>query len=763
MTDPEILIQIPHSTSDIRHSEDPERDVATREERPTVEPPPQPTPPQDRIAASTRFFSALQVAQALSAMGRTCTKKTVQRHASKGQWPSRANGNRTEYLPPADIAQACNELFPPFDSEFRTPNSALRISFADITDSVQRSKILVRESAVLLYHKLVKQGFGKEYSLHSAIMHAYREAAKVGLSVGSASPEGPSFSCSSNTLRSWIKLYAAHGLNGLVEQKQGACGRKSAISLLDPEDVIEIRNKGRALACDFGQGGTPNAARAARELSADPSLPHALRNHLHGAHASKSHVTPSVRELITPDAVTTGLVQIGDKHRRLSLSPFTPGDWSQVKAMDVVTADDMTANVYVWVEWPNEKGWLLIRPQILAALDCGTLMWINIRAIIRPKGQYNKDDVWGLVGDLLDHQGKPGAFLFEGGTWQSNVVKGHKTGLDDDSRFGGLQSLGIKLFRSFQPRSKPIEMAFNQLQYAADNCKGYCGREEKNDCPEAVKRAQYLCESGKAHPREFFLHLSQYTTHIETQMQLLNTERNDGQILRGKGETPADAWLATLDPSIDRKIPDNAKWMYRAAYNIETVRANGVCVTVKSGKYAVRYWYDNREALQPIIGRRVAVFWNDYDPDADAVILLLDKKNGLDGFHCVAPRIANIGRFNASKEQLRAEAQRKALSAQLARTESRALAPHLQRGNVSDRGTSRPAAAARGGIPSHGGEGQGEGGLSSRVSAEITGAADRHARKTKTRHNIAREIDNVEVTEDMIRAGTRRTEEDFEL
>jgi hypothetical protein len=402
-------------------------------------------------------------------------------------------------------------------------------------------------------------------------------------------------------------------------------------------------------------------------------------------------------------------------------------------------------------------------PNPFAALDCGTLSWLNLRAIIRTKGQYNKDDVWGLVGDVLDRHGKPGAFLFEGGTWRSNIVKGHKTGLEDDTRFGGLESLGIKLFHSRLPRSKPIETAYNQLQHAADACKGYCGREEKNDCPEAVKRAKYLCESGQAHPRDFFLHVTEYANHLEQVHASAQQRAQRRHHSPRQRRNPRPRLARTLDPSIDRKIPDNAKWMYRAAYNIETVRANGVCVTVKSGKYAVRYWYDNREALQPIIGRRVAVFWNDYDPDADAVILLLDKKNGLDGFHCVAPRIANIGRFNASKEQLRAEAQRKALSAQLARTESRALAPHLQRGNVSDRGTSRPAAAARGGIPSHGGEGQGEGGLSSRVSAEITGAADRHARKTKTRHNIAREIDNVEVTEDMIRAGTRRTEEDFEL
>src|SRR4051812_42481447 len=109
----------------------------------------------------------------------------------------------------------------------------------------------------------------------------------------------------------------------------------------------------------------------------------------------------------------------------------------------------------------------------------------------------------------------------------------------------------------------------------------------------------------------------------------------------GEGQGEGGLSRAATDPraGIGLPIPDSSKWFYRAAYNIETVRANGVCVRVKSGKYAIQYWYDNREALQPIIGRKVAVFWNDYDPDTDAVILLIGKNGELEGFHCIAPRI----------------------------------------------------------------------------------------------------------------------------
>jgi len=133
--------------------------------------------------------------------------------------------------------------------------------------------------------------------------------------------------------------------------------------------------------------------------------------------------------------------------------------------------------------------------------------------------------------------------------------------------------------------------------------------------------------------------------------------------------------------------------MYRASYRVLGVTRNGVRISVGSGKYQTNYTYSNPEALEIHRGRRVVAFWNDYDPDTDAVIYTL--RNGQpDKFICVASRVQDIPRLGASQDQLSAEAARKKLHMQHARTQRESLAPFLQR---KER-VIAPEAMARGGL-----------------------------------------------------------------
>jgi hypothetical protein len=419
----------------------------------------------------------------------------------------------------------------------------------------------------------------------------------------------------------------------------------------------------------------------------NPTVGGPARQWLHGDRASKSSVPPSVRAAMRVPELATRLIQIGPKAAKLD-GPFTECryDDSDIRA---ITADDMTANVYVWTPWPNEQGWLLIRPQILAVLNVGTLAWLNFRAIIRPKGQYNKDDVWGLLGDYFDQYGRhvdaagevDQIAVLEGGTWQSNVVIGEKTGESDEARFAGLRSLGVKVIHTRTPRGKVIETAFNTLQHAADNCRGFCGRMEMKDCPEIVRKQLAQVKSGAAHPREFFLNLEEYSNHLAGVMAALNNERSDGKILRGR--SPWEAWNEiTAQREQFIAFPDEAKWRYRAAWRICEVTRNGVRITVGSGKFQTAYTYTNPEALEPMRGARVAVYWNDTNPDTDAVIYSVSGGKP-HKFICVASRLAELRRFGTSAEELQAEAARKKLSMQLATTHQKSLAPYLQRGGGS--------------------------------------------------------------------------------
>lgn len=639
------------------------------------------------------WFSARDIARALGT-----NKKRVHRAAEREAWPQRTTGNRLEYCPPALIAEMV--IASPSDSSLKEQHAPL-VRFTDLAHSDdQRQAVLMREEAVKLLQGNLH--LGKEIALQQVCNHFKLQH--------------PLFRISVSSLRRWFDAYAVAGIDGLVEQKRGRVGRKAFVNDLGTEDIL----RGRAAAIGHGIKGRLNVARAFRQLVSDPTITGTARTWLHGDRASKSSVPPSVREALRTAPLAVKRIQIGPKAAKLD-GPYTECNYNNIPAGRAFTADDMTANVYVWIEWPNEQGFLLIRPQILAAMDIGSMRWLSVRAVIRPKGQYNKDDVWGLIGDVLDHYGRYEIAVLEGGTWQSNVVVGQKTSITDETRFGGLKSLGVKVIHTRTPRGKIIETAFNSLQHAADNCRGFCGRMEMKDCPEDVKKQIALVKSGPAHPREFFMHFREYVEHITGVMNALNNERNDGKILRGL--CPNDKWAQ--DHPQNEAFPDSSKWMYRSSYRIEAVTRNGVRVTIGTGKYQQAYSYSNL-ALEAHRGRRVVIFWNDYDPDTDAVIYTI--RNGKpDKFLCVASRVQSIPRFGASDDQMAAEATRKKLSQQMAVCESRSLAPYLPR---------KYAPAAPAGANAD---------IAQRIAAAKAEAAARNAAKAKQR----RTVQAVKVTPEM--------------
>jgi hypothetical protein len=598
------------------------------------------------------YYSVADIARAVKR-----DKETVRDIALREGWPLRRAGNRQEFSPPDEIARIIIAA-PASEQRDASLTAKITVRFEDIHDAGQREKIMLREKAVLELRANLP--CGKEVAL---------ETVSAAMRV-----QYPDFSCSARSLRRWDEAYTADGLDGLVEQKLGNVGCKAFADDLDEQTIL----RGKAAAIEHGNArkgdGKPqlNIAKAFREMVADPTLRGPERRWLHGERASKSEVPPSVRRVLTSSMLATTLIQRGAKAAKLA-GPFTECDYSNTKAGTTFTADDMTANVYVWCNWNNEDGFLLIRPQILAAMDVGSMSWLCLRAVMRTRGQYNHEDVWGLTGDVLDEYGKFSAVIFEGGTWQSKEVVGHR--VSDEERFGGLRKLGIQVIHTRSPRGKIIEVGFNTLQHAADACIGFCGRNERVDCPEATKQALALVRAGKAHPSQYFMHISQYREHLVGVMNALNHERNDGKICQGR--TPADVWNEENEKTPRVGFPDKSKWMYRATYSVTTVTSNGVLVKQGSGKYQVRYTFSH-PALVAAQGRRVAVFWNDFDPDTDAVIYTINNGKPQE-LLCVAPSAQKLPRLGATSEQMRAESTRKAMIMSQATTERGSLAPYLQR------------------------------------------------------------------------------------
>jgi len=316
---------------------------------------------------------------------------------------------------------------------------------------------------------------------------------------------------------------------------------------------------------------------------------------------------------------------------------------------------------------------------------------VGARVVMRARGQYCKDDVWGGLGDLFDAFGFWPEILFEGGIWRSNIFVGDRSGLTDSERFGGLAQFGITLHHSRTPRSKPIEERFNQLQYLSDDVPGFVGRFEQSTRPEKLAKTLAQIERGEVHPREQLLHVSQVREHVAKAMAELNLERQDGKILRGA--SPDEKW--TADAPQLRPLPEYARWLYRSARNVSQVQACGrVKVSVRSGRYADHYYYDATAILKARSGQRVVVYWNDNHPEADAAIMLPTAGGGAE-FLGMAKFWPMNPRLGATEEQMAAQARLKKAHATFARAELVKIAPQLGRNADPRSFTPAPPEASR--------------------------------------------------------------------
>lgn len=647
------------------------------------------------------YYPALAIAQSLADAGTVVSKKTIQRRAEAEGWPVRQVGNKLEYQPPQDVLARMQAR-----PESTGPAESLMVRFADLTGADdQRQKVLLREQAVLFYQEHVKSGLPIEFSLSAATLHYSRRAMEEGLQLTTAS----------RTVRRWVQDYAAHGLDGLVEQKRGIVGSKSIASQVDEETLLKIKAHG----IEAGSGGRTNLARGFREVLAQPNTPEILRSLGTETYTSKSHVPKSIRAAATASPLTTCLAHMGPRQARLS-SRWTPGDYSDVRANDVWCADDMTSNVLCWVEWPNAQGYRVVQAQVLAVIDVGSMRWLGCRVVIRESGQYTSDDIWGTFGDMFDQFGLPKVgFVLEGGHWQSHKVRGQRTGLTSEERVGGLSSLGLKVWHARSPGAKIIETAFNQLQRVLDSCPGYIGREQRVDKNEAVAKAQRLAE--RVHPKGLgILHQRELADRIEQAMASLNHERNDGMICRGAA--PLDKWQQ--DSPEKREVPEAYRWLYRSAMNVVKVTRNGIRVTQGSGKNLLAYYYD-AEWVTAHEGRTVRLHWNHANPEADAVVMTNEARPEFLG---MARYVQPVARFTGSETALEEAARRKQAALHYSRSELRSVQPELQRPM-----TRQPVVAADA--------------SANRIGNALAEANERQATQQRQQARTTRHVQRVELSE----------------
>lgn len=335
----------------------------------------------------------------------------------------------------------------------------------------------------------------------------------------------------------------------------------------------------------------------------------------------KSHVPHSVRAALASDIKLIEQRKQGPRAARLNggwieRDPTTsePGDWWQ--------ADDLTPPVYFWDE--TAAPFFFGRGQVLMMIDVRTMCvlgWVLISA-----RNYNARAIRSLITHCHDVHGLPRhGFYFERGIWESaRILKGAvpkgDTQVDFQTTELGLREFGLHFEHANTPGAKVIERVFGLLQNRMEAVPGYCGRDERRDCPESVARQIREVTAGRAHPSAYFLSKQQWAEEVDRIIADYNAERHGIRAKYIPGQSPREAYAARRTDDVMR-LPPESRYILAHHRLTRTVQRNGIKLPPGLGGGLYR-----GTATGPILGQEVLA-WVDPDHLDSITITDLDRTN----------------------------------------------------------------------------------------------------------------------------------------
>lgn len=363
-------------------------------------------------------------------------------------------------------------------------------------------------------------------------------------------------------------------------------------------------------------GRTAQAVRELGALGEQSGLTRATLELIQTPHASKSYVNRRILSAVLPDVELIAPYLLGKK----AIDDATPSlrrDYSKLRSMHAVTADDFTMPVYCFV--PDGKGWwLLTRGQCLLMIDCRSLKIIGWS--LQPERNYNSLVIRTLMNRTCQEWGLPRAWIFENGIWKNaHLVKGPPREWSQGKSWAeykpGWESLGVRFIHAKRARSKPAELVGGLLQNLMERCVGYCGRDERRDCPEATKRNKLAVESSRVEPHGLFLSFDAWETELGRLIAMYNASVQQGTILQGLA--PDDAFKAHWPHNDPPMALDSTCWHLLAHYVSEReVKPDGIKFKIGAEQYIYR------DANSSALRARRVLAW--FDPDCPELLGVTD-------------------------------------------------------------------------------------------------------------------------------------------
>jgi hypothetical protein len=399
----------------------------------------------------------------------------------------------------------------------------------------------------------------------------------------------------------------------------------------------------RLLARSLGCGG--RLAQAYRELWDEGRLPAAFYQTYTREACEKSRVPQAVRDLFPADFLTQMQREHVGKKATALHGPKCTRDWSAMPAGVQAQSDDCTLPVYFWVP-AEDGGFKLLRGQFLPWIDTRTT-YLYCFQLLPTESYGSLDIVRGMV-RLHDEFGLPPELYFERGIWQrSLVISGRGDEVPWKQRVYGLRDLGIRLSHALDPSAKVVERVLGALQNHMERERGYCGRDERRDCPEAVAKAKRAVEAGRCHPSECFYSYAEWVSRLNTLCDAYNDEPQGGKMLAGRSPRQAFVQLQAEPPIC---LDETTRYLLASHRRVEKVTARGL--TIRIGKTAYTY---KSEATGRLIGQRMLAWFDVEDPSL-ITLTTLDQKDPvtvaretvLPAWRASATAIAQAKRENAA-------------------------------------------------------------------------------------------------------------------
>lgn len=501
--------------------------------------------------------------------------------------PQRLTPGESEFADLLSVIQGCADLNQPTDGE-KAAIWQEAFEIADETENCKKRKY-VRRSLVKFLFRHAPALAGSEHTLHVMFNQKFARWTE-GQKTPAALLDGRKEKAGVSTAEPFAKA----DLDKLVWHASANCGGRVA------QAVRDFR----------ASGERSGLSKDTLEILSRPA-------------ARKSYVNRRLMDQVSNEVQQLMPFFLG-KQAIDDITASLRRDYSKLSSMAVVSADDFTLPVYFYV--PDGKGWFtLTRGQCLIFLDVRS--WRIIGYSLQPERNYNSLVIRTLMNRVCSEHGIPGVWYFERGIWKRSLLVngrapvGWKDGLSSTETQTGWEKLGVTFIHAKRARTKPVERVGGMLQDLMHGVRGYCGRNERRDCPEQTKRAMDNVQARRVeHPGELFLSFQEWDDQLAALIEKYNATSQDGVVLGGF--TPDEAFQKYWPESDPPAKLDERAWHLLAHYVRPTrVTENGISFRIGQKQFVYR-----NERTGQDRGREVLVWFDPESPEFVSVTNL-DRKN----------------------------------------------------------------------------------------------------------------------------------------